>query len=329
MNPALETLALALREYPAGAGPVLFLGAEPYAGLSAIPGLIAWQPLKPLADLCEQAGMKLTGEPGGKFSTVLFLPGKSKDEVLAGFARAHDFLAPGGTLIVGLANTAGASRFEKELSRAVPLRYSVSKNKCRAFACGNQIPWDAAALGGWREIAAPREIPGTDFLTVPGVFSADHIDPGSALLAEKLPPSLYGRVADLGAGWGYLSRTALARSPKISHIDLFEADSRALACARKNLPAAAPASFHWHDVTTGLPEKYDHIITNPPFHSGQAKDVDLGKAFLTVAAASLKRGGTLHLVANRQLPYEAHLASLGLRSRIIAEDHAFKVIFSS
>ena len=121
----------------------------------------------------------------------------------------------------------------------------------------------------------------------------------------------------------------MGKAPKISHIDLFEADTRALACARKNLPAEASASFHWHDVTTGLPEKYDHIITNPPFHTGQAKDVDLGKAFLTVAAASLKRGGTLHLVANRQLPYEAHLESLGLRSRIIAEDHGFKVIFSS
>jgi len=326
MNPALETLAVALREYPADPGPVLFLGAEPYPDL---PPLTAWQPLKPLADLCERAGITLTDMPCGKFSTVLFLPGKSKDEILAGFASAHDFLAPGGTLIVGLANTAGASRFEKELSRAVPLRYSVSKNKCRAFAVGNTTPWDETALGGWREPAEPRKIPGTDFLTAPGVFSADHIDPGSALLAEKLPPSLYGRVADLGAGWGYLSRMALEKAPKISHIDLFEADARALACAQKNLPSGAPASFHWHDVTTGLPERYDHIITNPPFHTAQAKDVDLGKAFLTAAAASLKRGGTLHLVANRQLPYEAHLAALGLCSRIIAEDHAFKVLVAS
>jgi 16S rRNA (guanine1207-N2)-methyltransferase len=329
MNPALETIAFALREHPADPGPVLFLGAEPHAELSGIPDLTAWQPLKPLADSCGNAGMNLTEEPCGKFSTVLFLPGKSKDEILAGFARAQDLLAPGGTLVVGLANTAGASRFEKQLSRAAPLLYSVSKNKCRAFAVGIGTPWDEAALGEWRGLAQPRNIPGTDFLTAPGVFSADHIDPGSALLAERLPPSLYGRIADLGAGWGYLSRTALGNAPKISHIDLFEADARALACARHNLPAGAPVSFHWHDVTTGLPEKYDHIITNPPFHSGQAKDVDLGKAFLTVAAASLKRGGTLYLVANRQLPYEAHLESLGLRSRIIAQDHAFKVIFSS
>jgi 16S rRNA (guanine1207-N2)-methyltransferase len=156
MNPALETLALALREHPVAPGPVLFLGAEPHDGL---PALTAWQPLKPLADLCTAAGMTLTAEPSGKFSTVLFLPGKSKDEVLAGFARAHDFLAPGGTLIVGLANTAGASRFEKELSRATPLLFTVSKNKCRAFAVGNVAAWDAAVLAQWREIAKPRLYP--------------------------------------------------------------------------------------------------------------------------------------------------------------------------
>ncbi len=324
MNPALETIILALREHPAEPGAILFLGAEPHPELLE---LTAWQPLKPLADACKAAGMTLTEEPSGKFSTVIFLPGKSKDEVLAGFARAHDFLAPGGRLVVALANLSGASRFEKELSRATPLLFTVSKNKCRAFAVDNATPWDETLLNEWRELAKPRTIPGTDFITADGVFSAAHIDPGSLLLAEKLPPSLYGRVADLGAGWGYLSRMALEKAPKIFHIDLFEADARALACARKNVHGNA--AFHWHDVTTGLPEKYDHIIMNPPFHAGQVKDVDLGKAFITIAAAALKRGGTLHLVANRQLPYEAHLESLGLRSRIIAQDHAYKVLVAS
>src|SRR5690606_15751918 len=125
---------------------ILFLGAEPHPDLLRV---TAWQPLKPLADACMDAGMKLTDAPNGKSPTVLFLPGKSKDEILAGFAAAHDFLAPGGTLITALANTAGASRFEKELSRASPLLFSVSKNKCRAFAVSNSEPWDPELLGCW------------------------------------------------------------------------------------------------------------------------------------------------------------------------------------
>ncbi len=324
MNPALETLALAYREHCHRSDRTLFLGAEPHPDIRNVS---AWQPLKPLATKCEAAGMELCSEPQGTFQTILFLPGKSKDEILAGFARAHDLLEPGGKLVVALANTAGASRCEKLLSKTSPLLFSVSKNKCRAFAVSNSEPWDAELLGTWRDLAKPRLIPDTDFTVEPGVFSADHIDPGSALLAAHLPPSLHGHMADLGAGWGYLSKMALERSPKISQIDLFEADSRALACARLNV--TGPADFHWHDVTSGLPEKYHHIITNPPFHTGQEKDTELGKAFLTAAATSLRRGGTLHLVANRQLPYESHLQSLGLRSRLIVEEGPYKVIFSS
>ena len=324
MNPALETLALAFREYCNPPGRTLFLGAELHPDIHDV---TACQPLKPLADKCMSAGMEICTELDGKFQTVLFLPGKSKDEILAGFARAHELLEPDGKLIVALANTAGASRFEKELSKATPLLFSVSKNKCRAFSVSNSEPWGEELLENWHELSKSRQIPGTDFTVEPGVFSSHHIDPGSALLAEHLPPSLRGRVADLGAGWGYLSKVALGKSPKISQMDLFEADSRALACAKKNVTGSA--TFHWHDVTKGLPEKYDHIITNPPFHTGQAKDTDLGKAFLTTAAASLKRGGTLHIVANRQLPYETHLESLGLRSRLIVETGAYKVIVSS
>jgi 16S rRNA G1207 methylase RsmC len=86
--------------------------------------------------------------------------------------------------------------------------------------------------------------------------------------------------------------------------------------------------FHWHDVTTGLPETYDAILMNPPFHTGQHADVDLGRAFLSVAAASLKRNGKLLLVANRQLPYEPLLDSLRLAWRKVAEDGTYKVIFA-
>jgi len=324
MNPALESLIFALNEQPPSQGEILFLGAEPD---SELPEVVGWQPLKPLAVVCEAAGMKLVEEPSGVFQTIFSLPGKSKEETLAGFAKAYDLLGGNGTLVVGIANSAGASRFEKELKKATPLLYSVSKNKCRTFAVSKQTPWNAELLAEWRELGKTTTIPETPFLTEPGVFSAKHIDPGSALLAEHLPASLRGKVADLGAGWGFLSHAALGKAPNIQQIDLFEADRRALKCAKVNI--SGKAVFHWHDVTSGLPDSYDYIITNPPFHTAQSKDVDLGKQFLSVAAASLRRGGSMYLVANRQLPYEAHLTELGLRARQIAENHAYKVIFAS
>jgi 16S rRNA (guanine1207-N2)-methyltransferase len=205
----------------------------------------------------------------------------------------------------------------------------LQKHHCRAFWSTDDGSWNEAMFAAWRDLGGMREIESTAYLSQAGVFSAAHIDPGSEFLASHLPTHLSGHVADLGAGWGYLSDVALTRCPKITRIDLFEADARALQCARNNLARHEnETGFHWHDVTTGLPETYDSILMNPPFHSGQATDVDLGRNFLTVAAGSLKRGGALYLVANRQLPYESLLDQLRLSWRIAAENPTYKLIFA-
>jgi 16S rRNA (guanine1207-N2)-methyltransferase len=348
VNPALETLMLAFSRENGLTMPqrALFLGAEPHPALKNWPDLAAWQPLKPLADAWDQSGLpRCDDPPAGKWPLVLVLPGKSRDETLAWFAIARDRLAPGGTILAAMPNTAGAGRFEKELSKATGNIHSLQKHKCRAFHAVEDGTWNETVFDEWRLLEKPCLIPGSRFTTQAGIFSCDHIDPGSQLLADHLPANLHGHLADLGAGWGFLSDAVLQRCRKIERIDLFEADSRALACARRNLarhqPEVIPLSsptchaedepqihFHWHDVTTGLPDTYDAIIMNPPFHTGQATHVDLGRAFLKTAIASLKRGGKLFLVANRQLPYEAVLEVSGLAWRKTAEDKSYKLLFA-
>lgn len=328
MNPALETLMLAFSGEEGIAVPsrALFIGARPHPDLPRT--VLGWQPLKPLADAWDKAGFPRVDElPEGKWPVVLVLPGKSRDETLLWFALAKDRLEPGGRIVAAMPNTAGASRFEKELAQAAGNISSIQKHKCRAFHAIDDGSWNEDTLSAWRALGGFREVAGTPYLTQAGVFSSEHVDPGSLLLRKNLPANLRGRVADLGAGWGYLSDIVLERCPGIESIDLFEADSRALSCAKKNLARhSRDIRFHWHDVTTGLPETYDAIVMNPPFHTGQDTDVDLGRAFLTSAAASLKRNGKLHLVANRQLPYEAVLDSLRLHWRKVAEDQTYKVI---
>lgn len=341
MNVALETMTLAL---PTRRERLLFLGAEPHPVLKEWAEVVGWQPLKPLASAWERAGfIRSDDPPDGKWPLVMVLPGKSRDETLAWFAMARDRLEPGGILLAAMPNTAGAARFEKELLKATGTIESLQKHKCRAFQAMEDGTWNEAVFNEWRILGESREIPNTHFTTQAGIFSSDHIDPGSQLLADHLPAHLHGIVADLGAGWGFLSDAVLKRCPRIERLDLFEADARALACACKNLRHHQPEAirldsttcyakdeprihFHWHDVTTGLPGAYDAIVMNPPFHTGQATDVDLGRAFLKVASASLKRGGKLLLVANRQLPYEAALEASGLAWRKITEDKIYKIL---
>lgn len=329
-NPALETLMLAFTGDNAFATPpsrALFLNASPHDNLKKWPDLPGVQTHKALADWWQIEGFERIDTPEGKWPLILQLPGKSRDEVLAGFAEAWDLLEPGGMLVAAMHNLAGAGRFEKELAKAVGGVPSIQKNKCRVFGAIKDADNPAILPDSWREAGERRKIPETSFTTVAGIFSANRIDPGSQMLAEALPKSLRGSVADLGAGWGYLSDAILKNSPDLKTLDLYESDSRALDCARLNLVAhSQPVKFRWHDVAKGLPEKYDTIVMNPPFHTGKATDVELGRVFLKSASAALHTGGTLWMVANRHLPYEAVLDDCKFKWRQISCDATYKLI---
>jgi 16S rRNA (guanine1207-N2)-methyltransferase len=332
--PALETLMLALMESsttaPLDSVPTLFLGASPHRALPPGPNLLGWQPIRPLAALWDQSGAARCDElPDGLWPRILFLPGKSRSEILAGIGEASARLQTGGELLVALPNDCGAARYEKEFASACGGVNSLQKHKCRAFRAIRGPDWDEATFAAWRSMGAPHATSDGRFLTQAGVFSEDGIDAGSALLAKSLPASLRGRVADLGAGWGFLAAQALETCPHISEIDLYEADSRALACARANLaPLAGNRRIccHWEDVTCGVSgSNYDVVLMNPPFHTGRQTDVALGVSFVKASARALRRGGTLWMVANRQLPYEGVLDACGFSWWKRAENPVFKV----
>ena len=91
--------------------------------------------------------------------------------------------------------------------------------------------------------------------------------------------------------------------------------------------ARIPLKFHWHDVTQGLLQRYQVIISNPPFHTQSRADrPDIGQRFITVAAEALLPGGQLWLVANRHLPYEAILSERFGVIETIAQQDGFKII---
>lgn len=209
----------------------------------------------------------------------------------------------------------------------------LSKHKCRVFwSTPTQAQINQALLAQWLALDAIGEIDG-GYVSRPGLFAWDRIDRASALLAEHLPPDLHGRVADLGAGYGYLAAQVVERCPQVQAIDLYEAQARALEPARRNLAKAKAdcgrelaVNFHWHDVTRGLLQRYDAIVSNPPFHQGRADFPELGKAFIISAAEALQPQGRLLLVANRHLPYEAVLAGRFHEVRTLVVRDGFKVI---
>ncbi|MBP1475590.1 class I SAM-dependent methyltransferase [Frateuria sp. MAH-13] len=316
-------------------GRVLFLRARDGAPLRTFvrPGWLCEQTFKPFADELRRAGVAL-GEPAqdDHFALVLVLPPRQRDEARALFARAACSLQPGGVMLTAVPNGEGAKSAEADAVRLFGAVRSLSKHKCRVFWASAGEGLDSTLLAEWEALDAPRRIAG-GYLSRPGLFAWDRIDTASALLAAHLPHDLHGRVADLGAGYGYLAVQVIARCPGVTAVDMYEAERRALEPARINLAEAVAVSgrevdvgAHWHDVTTGLPHRYDAIVSNPPFHQGRADLPELGRAFIDAAADALLPRGRLWLVANRHLPYEATLAARFAQVRTVATQDGFKVI---
>ena len=260
--------------------------------------------------------------PHSLASVTLLAPPATAERrhVLALALRA---LQPAGRLVALAPKDKGGSRLRKELEAfgcAVNEEGRRHHRICTVRRPDAPVGLDEAIAQG-----APRLDAALGLWTQPGVFSWDRIDPGTALLISHLPP-LAGKGADLGAGLGLLAHAVLA-SPRVEHLTLVDLDGRAVEAAKRNV-ADPRADIRWADVrSTGItPASLDFVVMNPPFHDAGTEDKQLGQTFIRQAAGLLRKGGTLWLVANRHLPYEALLTELFRTVTPRADQGGFKVI---
>jgi 16S rRNA (guanine1207-N2)-methyltransferase len=308
---------------------------SPSAGLdlSALPKerVVILHPRRPDFESYEAAGFAclpgVSALPAGETfaAAVVFLP-RAKAEARLLVAQASAVTS--GPVLVDGGKTDGIDSVLKSLRKLIEVSAPISKahGKIFWFQGGN------TALAGWMpdatnpdatNPAATGEVDG--YVTAPGVFSADGIDPASALLAQSLPEKLGRVVVDLGAGWGYLSSQILTHTG-VEEVHLVEADHVALDCARRNVPDPR-AKFYWADARHWqAPAPVNTVVMNPPFHSGRSAEPQLGQAFIAAAAKMLSASGHLWMVANRHLPYET---ILGERFAVVSEvagNNRFKVL---
>ena len=308
------SLAIEAGLFDPGHGRILAFRPQEEASLAPLPqqNTVVVHGRRSVYDDVARAGWHVATEPEGEFdSAVVFLP---REKVRARSMIAVAARRTRGPILVVGSKTDGIEGVLRDLRVRASVGEVISKAHGKIFAVRG------GSFEDWR--AAPVTVDG--FRIAPGLFSADGPDRGSVALADVLPP-LSGMVADLGAGWGYLSSRVLTFAD-VAQLHAVEAEHAAVGCLSDNLTDAR-ASLHWADATTWRPPApLDAVVMNPPFHEGRRPDPLIGRAFIAAAGAMLGPRGSLWMVANRHLPYEEVLHRTFREVREIEGDSAFKLI---
>lgn len=309
---------------------ILFLGAAADFllpdGFSARLTLV--QGFRPAFLALEKRGLKVLPQiDGTEYDIALVLAGRHRGQNEAWIREAAARVRDGGLVVVAASKKNGGDSLRRRTAGNVDLVGHLSKHHGMVF-------WFDKPDTPLPELEDSVALIDGRFRTAPGMFSHGRIDAGSRLLASQLPETVKGAVADLGAGWGYLSAQLFSRAVGEVTLHLYEADFDSCEAARANL-APAPAGAHvevfWRDVTTEpLEQQYHLLVMNPPFHAtGHGADPDLGVAMIEAAARGLRKGGRLYMVANVALPYERALAARFARYEERVRDQGFKVLVAT
>lgn len=135
------------------------------------------------------------------------------------------------------------------------------------------------------------------FTTDRGVFSRTELDRGSWELLEALPPTLEGRVLDMGCGYGALG-VAIAAVYPACRVTMADVNERAVALAAQNaqdnLTDAQALMSDGYAALAG--RQFDWIVSNPPIRAGKRV---IYRMFAD-AATALAPGGRMFLVIRKQ-----------------------------
>ena len=144
------------------------------------------------------------------------------------------------------------------------------------------------------------------FTTDAGVFSRGEMDFGTDVLLRALPDPLFGRVLDLGCGWGAIGVSVGKRYPGCAVV-MSDVNERALSLAAKNAREnGVTAQTAQSDGLENVPGSFDFILTNPPIRAG--KQVIYG--MFSACAGKLRENGEMYLVIRKQQGAESALKFL-------------------
>ncbi len=270
----------------------------------------------------------------GPADVVLLDIPKGRQVARAYLWTAAQVLRPGGYLYLAGANAVGAKAVIQDAATLFGQAPVLGHKRSHRVAVAVRpetlrLPKDWGAQMSWqpqmRTVARPEGA--YTLVTMPGIFSWDHLDEGTALLLDHLGVAAGEDVLDVGCGYGIIG---LAAGRAGARVVLVDDNLLAVRCARANVRAnglGARCEVLASDLTSAVRERrFDLILSNPPFHQSVDVSTSVAVRLVQEAFGVLRRRGRLRIVANAFLPYDRTMRETFGNVRVVAENARYRVL---
>lgn len=257
--------------------------------------------------------------PEGEFDRIALRLPKGRKSLEAMVHIISRRLSAGGTLWVHGANDEGIKSANKTLATVFSKVEKVDSRLHSRVWSAADLAVTPAELASFEtttvDTVAGREL---SIVSLPGVFADGRIDDGTRLLLETIKVDKDARVLDFGCGAGVIGAFL---APITTDIIGFDIDAWAVHCARRNAPGDYGLIDGWSDVH----ERYDQIVSNPPFHRGKETDFSIMDDLIAGAKDKLVRKGRLTFVCPATAPIHTALQAAFKNVNCLADNRRYKV----
>ncbi|HEY4511783.1 MAG TPA: class I SAM-dependent methyltransferase [Candidatus Paceibacterota bacterium] len=276
-------------------------------------------------------------------TTIVYLP-KSKPLIEYVLTLASLNTAHGGKVVVVGENDGGIRSAKKDIERLIgPITANDAARHCVWFEAEKKTEISKQPEEFISRYEAMIGEVSFTVCNLPGVFSLGKLDAGTKLLLEsltlqdtqdtsisdKIPHiDLHTKITllDIACGSGVIGMYLKKISPE-SVIHLSDVNALSLESARLTMEANKVSNVRIipSDVFSDIDEKYDLIISNPPFHQGIKTSSEASERLIKEAPHHLATAGKLRLVFNTFLGYDKLMNTFVGKIRIVTENTSYKV----
>jgi 16S rRNA (guanine1207-N2)-methyltransferase len=260
---------------------------------------------------------------------LLYQPGNSW--VRYGLQVAAHALKEGGQLYVVGAKDRGILSTAKRMKECFGNVETLAISKGLRVVCSRK---ETSRVGARPTLSANHDsLSGETPLVIadelmPQVFAEGKLDEGTSLLLAALEVRSSDIALDIGCGAGYLG-LAIARQAPAGSVTMVDASLATVAMARRNIEESSLTNIRVlpsDGAQAVLSERFDLVVTNPPFHQGGIQTTEIAERFIREAAQVLRPRGRFYLVANRFLKYEPTLRTCFQQVDEVGGNSRYKVL---